>query len=322
MSITYEDWMNLTKKRFYKRSSALKDVDKWFELYDQHPDNSTYLDNLAKAFKTWRDTKTREDEPGGGVAMPRAPLLDTIRNRNKDENGLGPVDRLAVLLRQAKVSNVGIRKTVTPIDDRVVIDGNTFTTHELVRIEEATRRITKAVRDARDAVVRANRVGANRDRYEMWFGIFDQSNYNEVKKNFMRLDKVCSNGGLIFMDGRSDPTYGQVFAWTFRGNHEVFVNMWLGTAFFSGVGSYEVSSDATVVTLVHEMSHACFMASDVPTVASGQALDGNGNPPGGAAVCNDAAEDQNLAVHDPDSAIRNADNYGQFAWAVLQELGG
>jgi hypothetical protein len=98
--------------------------------------------------------------------------------------------------------------------------------------------------------------------------------------------------------------------------------MYVGRTFFTGAGSYAVSSDATVVTVVHELAHACFGASDVPTVASGLALDGNGMPPPGAAVCNDLANDEALAAATPALALENADNYGQFAWLALEAAGG
>ena len=45
-------------------------------------------------------------------------------------------------------------------------------------------------------------------------------------------------------------------------------------------------------------------------------------PPRGSAVANDLAADEALALASPDLAVRNADNYGQFAWLLLERSGG
>jgi hypothetical protein len=102
--------------------------------------------------------------------------------------------------------------------------------------------------------------------------------------------------------------------------------MFIGRAFFSAAPQanstyYKSDTDYTVGTLIHELAHAGFSASDVPTVSSGLALDATGMPPRGAPVCNDQSEDRKLAQANPAGAIQNADNYNQFARAVLQDAG-
>ena len=57
-----------------------------------------------------------------------------------------------------------------------------------------------------------------------------------------------------------------------------------------------VRGDATVVTLLHELAHACFFASDLPTVASGKVLDADGMPPDNNTPCADQATDVALAA--------------------------
>lgn len=80
--------------------------------------------------------------------------------------------------------------------------------------------------------------------------------------------------------------------------------------------------DATIVTLVHELAHAVFNASDVPNVGSGGVLNAAGMPTTPNNVANSSADDIALAAATPDLAAVNADNYGQFAFEALEAAGG
>jgi hypothetical protein len=81
-----------------------------------------------------------------------------------------------------------------------------------------------------------------------------------------------------------------------------------------------VRGDATVVTMLHELAHACFFACDVPTVASGKVLDARGFPPDNDSPANDVRSDEALATAWPGLALLNADSYGQYAFAAWRRV--
>jgi hypothetical protein len=134
-------------------------------------------------------------------------------------------------------------------------------------------------------------------------------------------------GSLYLIDARNDVDKKDWFAAAYRGEAATGrVQMFIGRAFFQGRPSvseryYQTDTDFKVGTIIHELAHACFSASDVPTPASGLVLDAAGMPPRGAAVCNDEASDELLATASSALAMRNADNYAQFARYRLMERG-
>jgi hypothetical protein len=201
---------------------------------------------------------------------------------------------------------------------------------EIQRINEAVARTKRAVdlAVAGIAAVQAGTASTQLSLYQRFFGTFDINRRKAVRDNFGAIATLLAGqrggvqGTLNVIDARNDAQKMTWFAATVRNSMaNSTVKMWMGRAFFSGRGDYGVSSDATIVTLVHELAHACFGASDVPTVASGLVLGNNGMPPSGALVCNDVRSDEILAQHSPDLAIRNADNYGQYAWEALRAAG-
>lgn len=200
---------------------------------------------------------------------------------------------------------------------------------EIVRINEAIARLKRAVDAAVDAVAKSTVNGPStpsRVLYSEFFGTITPQRRARVRDNFLLISALLGGtrggavGTLNLVDSRNDQEKFEWFAATYRNSAvgQTSVLVYVGRLFFTGANDYNVSSDATIVTMVHELAHACFGASDVPTVASGLALNAQGMPPRGAAVANDAAEDRVLAAADPDLAIRNADNYGQFAWLALR----
>jgi hypothetical protein len=220
--------------------------------------------------------------------------------------------------------------TLLPVGQRVPA----FTRAQIQRINEAIARCKRAVELAVDAIAAVTApvpmapLNATQALYTDFFGAYDITRRATVRDNFLSIGAVLGGvrggraGTLNLVDSRNDQEKYQWFAATYRNSAAGgAVKMYVGREFFAGGGSYDVSSDATVVTVVHELAHACFGASDVPTVGSGQVLDGTGMPPRGAAVCNDLASDKALAARYPDRALLNADNYGQFAWLALRAGG-
>lgn len=217
--------------------------------------------------------------------------------------------------------------TLVPAPQRV----GALTMAEVSRINEAIARTRKAVDLAIEKLrlavppVGAFPPGAEYDRYVRFFGAYDVTRKGTVIRNFVTIASVLggarggTQGQLHLVDSRNDLQKLDWFAATVRNSiQNNTVLMYLGRLFFLK-GDYARTSDATVVTLVHELAHACFGASDVPTVGSGAVLQANGMPPPGVSVCNDLASDVELAANFPDRAILNADNYGQYAWSIMQE---
>jgi hypothetical protein len=204
-----------------------------------------------------------------------------------------------------------------------------LTKGQVTRINEAIRRTGSAVTGALEALASVRGVAnasAAETLYAEYFGAFDVARKREIMKNFQRIDLLLSGarggakGQVTVVDARNDQEKQNWFAATFRNSALTGgVVIYIGRLFFIDTPrDYESSTDYTVGTMVHELAHACFGASDVPTVASGgkASLNAYGMPTV-ASVCNDAQSDRDLAADDPDAALLNADNYGQFAWRCL-----
>lgn len=203
---------------------------------------------------------------------------------------------------------------------------------EIGRLNEAVIRSSQAATAAIDALSKINgpmpAVGATLAQrlFRAYFGAYEKTRRTTILKNFMAIKQAVdgsrggTKGSLQVVDSRNDAGKQTWFAATFRNSAAGGdILMYVGRGFFlnaTAVG-FNTSSDFTVGTVIHELSHACFGASDVPTVAAGGKgqLDGNGMPLVGS-VCNDADSDKALAANDPDAALLNADNYGQFAWRM------
>lgn len=154
------------------------------------------------------------------------------------------------------------------------------------------------------------------------FGPLTQASFSLVLKNLMKLSETFSNRDFRLVDGRNDNTnLRYAFAATVRGNVTSSVLVYIFRSFFPAnwrdvnQRNLPVIDDATIITLAHELSHACFNASDVPCVGSGRVLDARGMPPPpGDRVSNDLVWDLKLAGTNPALAMVNADNYGCFIY--------
>jgi hypothetical protein len=91
---------------------------------------------------------------------------------------------------------------------------------------------------------------------------------------------------------------------------------------FNGSAAFDKTTDATAGTFVHELAHGAFHAVDAPKVDGSNnwelqpdliAGDDYGASPDNDEQSSTPELDRRLAVKDPSIAIRNADNYGQFA---------
>jgi hypothetical protein len=210
---------------------------------------------------------------------------------------------------------------------------------EINRINEAISRTGQAI----DAAIRGlstlrpaagTALDANQQLYKRFWGAFDATRKTKIQQNFQQLARFASGsrggnqGTIAIIDARNDSEKADWFAATTRNSvQNNTVRFWLGRTFFIGTGNYAVSSDATIVTFVHELSHAVFDALDVPVPGSPAVLNADGYPTVGGVINNsfnaaDTAGDEALANANPAMAVRNADNYGQYAWAQLEAAGG
>ncbi len=311
MAITFAEWKSMTKRWGVKRSRALRDVDDAFEAYELNPSQNR-LATLSQAFKTWSNTKQREETRGQMTTT----FFKTSRNKTKNEDGLGAVELLRDFIRSQKVSNVVINQQVTGLTERVAIveiTGAEFTQEEGAKVQETIRVLAAAVRQTRDVVIGAARsAGADRTLYAKWFGAFNMNRCREVRDRFQILDRICASKGIVFTDGRNDATNRAAFAWAYPGNERNFPAMWLGDAFFLRANFGEGSRDAlshTLGTCVHELTHACFDTDDKDLPATD-----------GGHLCNDPKNDCRLAEVAPDDAYANADNYGEFVVDVFSKV--
>ena len=122
------------------------------------------------------------------------------------------------------------------------------------------------------------------------------------------------------------------YAACFRGRKVAGLEVFVGRGFFLAGAvqdRYDTSSSSTVGTLIHEFAHGSFKAVDAPTV------DGNSNwvlqpmhlndpnhdnygaSPDDAVQASTIDLDKALAAKSPDVALRNADNYCEFALLLL-----
>lgn len=212
---------------------------------------------------------------------------------------------------------------------------------EIRRLNEAVARVLKAVTAARDIMIKiaakkslSNPPGREEALYVDYFGAFDTARAKTVLDNFRTLHKVASGNGPIIFDHRNTDFGEDCYAACKRGNVINDLKIWIGRDFFSegkakvasGVWNaldgtqsvYNRTTDATLGTLIHEMSHGSFRAVDAPRVTSGGQWEltpvaNTWASPDNNKQSSTPELDKRLAVKEPRAAIVNADNYGQFA---------
>ena len=240
-----------------------------------------------------------------------------------------PLDRLAELISTTRGSNSAIKVQATgssaPVFDpvkRSQINHAGFTKPVVARIEEAVRRVRWGIDLVMEDLPKAKLNGSpERARYEVWFGPYDQQRYSTVMKNFLILVDVVKLSNFSFDEdvGPDNDYYAATLPGHRTGADDIQID--LGTAFFTGYGKYEKSTSATVGTLVHELTHGCFYTYDMYLSPVKDNTRNDEQEPGGGwggwHLCNDPANDKDLAIRFPAVALENADNYGEYAAAVV-----
>jgi len=225
-----------------------------------------------------------------------------------------------------------------------------MSTVQTAKITESIRRAKAAVDYAHSAILEISKLSRfsspmtlSESIYSDYFGAYSVDRIAKVQRNLTVLQLALDRGPTI-IDLR-DTVYGSTcYAACYRGNISVVaatgqvsvpsaLQIFLGRSFFApGVMNYGASTDSTVGTLIHEFAHGAINAVDVPPVnASGvwthpRKSDIVGDKDFGESTNNSIQAstiplDKLLAAHQPDYAVVNADNYGQFACALLTHHG-
>jgi hypothetical protein len=330
--ITYTEWMNLTKKRFHKRSSELKRVDKAFKNYENRGKRASDLQALAKQFHLWVQLKSA----GSKDAM------QSIRNRKINDAGAGPVERLQSLIRTTKMSNIAIIRDLNKdVPDKLVMDttlsSNLFDRN---KVRETYNRSRNAVEKAHATALKSATPGPARNLFEKWFGPYDETRKKQVIKNLHNLNNLFRSGVIIIKDGRGiQGVWGDCFGFAMPGNKKNYVEFTIGRAFFLKQGyhvvpgatpaqrsaavklalnnAYNNTSDWTVGTMIHELGHAINNLPDVNFQPPATYQIHPGMTPAGWDQVSTPDLDNALAIADPGLAVQNTDNYGQFCRECL-----
>ena len=121
-------------------------------------------------------------------------------------------------------------------------------------------------------------------RYVTWFGVYSSTRYGTVTNNFTAISNAMDNAGIAFDCKCKQNYYAYVYS---NQPYKIYLCKVFWTAPLSG-------TDSKAGTLIHEMSHFDIVAG-TDDVVYGQT---------GA---------KNLAISNPNDAIRNADNHEYFA---------
>lgn len=121
-------------------------------------------------------------------------------------------------------------------------------------------------------------------RYTTWFGVFDTSRYNIVKNNFNAISSAMDTAGINF-DCKCKQNY---YAYVYPNQP---YNIYLCKVFWQAPLA---GTDSKAGTLIHEMSHFDVVAATDDFVYGKTGA-------------------MNLAITNPNDAIRNADSHEYFA---------
>ena len=289
-------------------------------------------------FKIWVTLQNTKHDQG---------IVDSIRNRKKDEHGQGPAERLQSLIRGTQLSNVAIvRDLQAEVVDRLVMDASLRSLKDSSKVRETYNRSSLAVHEGRDLLLKANSAGsAARATYVRWFGAYNADRAAVVRQNIKNLCTLFDTGVITMKDARQMVgAWGDCFGFAMPGTQKNYVEFTVGRAFFLKTGwtvapgatplqrrdavalalteAYTSMSDWTVGTMIHELGHATNALPDVDFQApNSYQVSPGGLTPNGWDQCSTPALDMALAIARPDLAVQNTDSYGQFCREALEATG-
>jgi hypothetical protein len=353
-TITLQQWTTATQAvSAFKQSDTLKEVTRAFGLYTQRQTTAN-LELLAGNLQLWRTTGPLAERTT--LATDATDLQTTITTAQATNQ--------VINVKASNVGQSSLYDLITPLRaDMPAIFGAlgpaqclpAFTPTEIAKINEAFRRARRAAELARDAAIQIaaktalqRPMTATEALFVEYFGAFDQTRARQVLANYKDIVDAFDTKVMLYdirntpygMDCYAACEVGRITRTSARQQSQVTsrVTMVMGRAFFTESipkkpaagpfnppAAYDKTSDATVGTFVHEMSHGSFHAVDAPKVNAANnwelAPDLTAGDDYGASPDNDEQSstpllDKRLALKDPSVAIRNADNYGQFAREV------
>ena len=344
--ISFTIWKSKTQViNAFKQSPELKALTKAFELYSMRK-TPARLEDFRNSFKNWQ----------GGTSSAISTEKRTLGN--------AVADLTYTIANVATVSTPRVTKAIgwkvvpwtsppytwtqaVPLTDK---QGD-LKSVQILQINEAFSRAKKAARIARDALTvlkpsafTESSLSFTAQCYVDYFGPYDETRFKTVQKNlgflFLAFNDATHTPNVIDL---RDTLYGKTcYAACFRKDLRAsvrgsiasltgHVDIFLGRSFFlgsvggKGKASYSTSSDATVVTLVHEFAHGTINAVDAPPVdvnnnwvlqpehQNDPSHADYGSTPNNSVQASTTDDDKKLAIKSPDIAIRSADSYGQFA---------
>lgn len=145
--------------------------------------------------------------------------------------------------------------------------------------------LSEGLRYANEAVGALREASQKSDRYQIWFGPYDESRWRVVKNHFDRIKDALAEENIKFTCDNDEDCYAYVYP---ARPYELY----LGKRFWEAPPK---GTDSKAGTLIHELSHFYAVAGTVDCTSYGQTS------------C------RNLAKNNPGQAIRNADNHEYFA---------
>jgi len=292
--MSFQTWKSDTKRGlFTPRSSSLKNLDTAFETYERLKSRKTLIDlktALVEWMKTKSDWRLSTRNKYGTVELLLSQLMDDLGP------GMLPEARSVVLAPRPPL--------IARPPARLNIDGPRpvgFTETKMARVREGYGRLVGLVERCRDASVAIDRKPAEAARFRTWFDVAGNDIYKRrVQEVFRNMYAAVKDENVRI---RIDNTHPNWYAYVIPANPRP-LTIYICNAFFSGMGGdikarFLNSSDATVVTMLHECTH-------IPWVA------GTDDHRYGKIPC------RALAFSDPNLAVNNADNYAFYSLSLIQ----
>jgi hypothetical protein len=325
--ISYKDWMDGTKRGILTpRSSQLKAIDTALKAYEDQGRTIASLKAVAEKLRVWIQFK------GGG---------DKWRQSTRNSNGtvarlyndlaqaLGPAFAIAMAGGLGGTRHLApsrpIRRRPHPnlkLANLGAVSGFGVGGGESAhraQVLEAYARLSGLAEQCRDAMLKVGKDEQERDRYERWFGAYDVAQVRRVLGVFQRMYNAMTDGGVtVTIDTVSDPSW---YAYV-RPGEGAPLKIYLCKQFFTGMSGplasrYQRSSDATVVTMLHECTHIRWIGTHIDGDGIRQDVTDvryNGEVMYGVDNC------ELLATDRPDLAEFNADNYAFYGLSLISAV--
>jgi len=294
--MSYETWMSDTKRGlFTPRSAELREIDGAFESYDDTK-TRVKLINLKTAFAKWMKTKpdwrasTRNKY--GTVELVLRQIMDDLGGP-----GMFPEAQRIVLAPQVPL--------VPRPPARMNFDGPRPSGQgeiKMVKVREAYARLVGLVERCRDASANIDRDPEEAARFRLWFDVGgDEARKVRVQQIFRNMYAAVKDENIRIRFDETEDAYAYV-----KPGDPKPLTIYICNDFFGGTGGdlkqrFLNSTDATVVTMLHECTHITWIGGTDDHVY-------------GKIPC------RALAFSNPQQAVDNADNYAFYSLSLIQSF--